>query len=409
MSIEKLFERIDTASAQVIEWQKALTAIPAIAPESGGDGEREKAELVKTLLVKIGYDELREYPAPDPRVSCGYRPNLLVRRHGRNRTRTVWVMAHLDVVPPGDSKLWDSDPFALRVEGDRLIGRGVEDNHQGLISALVAMWAMKELAIVPSYNIGLAIVADEENGSLFGLHYLMKHHRQEFGDEDLIIVPDAGDAAGQTIEIAEKSILWLQLQVQGKPCHASTPALGINAHRAAAHLAVKLDSLYEQFSKNDELFDPPISTFEPTKKESNVLNINSIPGEDIFYLDSRVLPDYPLHTIEEKIQALSQEVERQFGVTVTMTAQQRAEAAPPTSAEAPVVQALMRAIVRVKGIEARLIGIGGGTVAAIFRAAGLPAAVWSTLEDTAHQANESSLISNTLADAQVLAHVMMGL
>ncbi len=409
MSLEKLYSRIEASAASVIAWQQALTAIPAMAPESGGDGEKEKAEWVKGLLPTLGCDELKELPAPDARVSCGFRPNLLARWYGQDRSKTVWVLAHLDVVPPGDLKLWSSDPFQLKVDGDRLIGRGVEDNHQGLVSALIVMAALKELSMTPALNVGLAIVADEETGSQYGLHYLLQKHRAEFSDQDLIIVPDAGDAVGQTIEIAEKSILWLQLQVQGKQCHASTPALGINAHRAAAHLAVKLDSLYEQFNQSDELFDPPISTFEPTKKESNVPNINSIPGEDVFYLDSRVLPQYPLHKVEEKIAEISKQVQEQFGVTVSLSSRQRAEAAPPTAAEAPVVQALVRAIKTVKGLEAKLIGIGGGTVAAVFRAAGLPAAVWSTIEDTAHQPDESSLISNTLTDSRVLAHVFMGL
>ena len=408
MKLPQWFDQIDRSSSLVIEWQRAMTAIPAMGPESGGDGEKEKADWVKGLLHEIGYDALSDYPAPDPRVSCGWRPNFLVRWHGRDRSKTVWVMTHLDVVPPGDLKLWSGDPFALTVAGDRLIGRGVEDNQQGLVSALLAVRSLREAGVTLACDIGLAVVADEENGSEFGLHYLLKHHRDAFGCQDLIIVPDAGDEKGLTIEIAEKSILWLQVQVQGKQCHASTPAQGINAHRAAAHLAVKLDSLYQTFNQSDALFDPPVSTFEPTKKESNVPNINSIPGEDIFYLDSRVLPHYSLQSVEERIQELCREVEAQFGVTVALSSKQRAAAAPPTRTNAPVVQALKRSIAAVKGSEAKLIGIGGGTVAAAFRAAGLPAAVWSTLEDTAHQPDESSLISNTLSDAKVLAHLFMG-
>ncbi|HPN33718.1 MAG TPA: M20 family metallo-hydrolase [bacterium] len=408
MKLPQWFDQIDRSSSLVIEWQRAMTAIPAMGPESGGDGEKEKADWVKGLLQEIGYDALTDYPAPDPRVSCGWRPNFLVRWHGRDRSKTAWVMTHLDVVPPGDLKLWSSDPFTLTVAGDRLIGRGVEDNQQGLVSALLAVRSLREAGVTPACNIGLAVVADEENGSEFGLHYLLKHHRNAFGDQDLIIVPDAGDEKGLTIEIAEKSILWLQVQVQGKQCHASTPSQGINAHRAAAHLAVKLDSLYQTFNHSDALFDPPVSTFEPTKKECNVPNINSIPGEDIFYLDSRVLPHYSLQSVEDRIQELCREVEAQFGVTIALSSKQRAAAAPPTAADAPVVQALKRSIAAVKGSEAKMIGIGGGTVAAAFRAAGLPAAVWSTLEDTAHQPDESSLISNTLSDAKVLAHLFMG-
>jgi succinyl-diaminopimelate desuccinylase len=50
-------------------------------------------------------------------------------------------------------------------------------------------------------------------------------------------------------------------------------------------------------------------------------------------------------------------------------------------------------------------GIGGGTVAAFFREAGLPAAVWSTCADTAHQPNEFCLISHVITDAKVFATI----
>jgi succinyl-diaminopimelate desuccinylase len=71
------------------------------------------------------------------------------------------------------------------------------------------------------------------------------------------------------------------------------------------------------------------------------------------------------------------------------------------------VQALQQAIRQVYNREARPMGIGGGTVAAFFRQAGLPAAVWMTVNDTAHQPNEFSTLTNLLGDARVLAHVFL--
>ena len=58
-------------------------------------------------------------------------------------------------------------------------------------------------------------------------------------------------------------------------------------------------------------------------------------------------------------------------------------------------------------MEARPTGIGGGTVAALLRQAGLPAVVWSCIRNTCHQHNEHSSISATIRDAQVFAHVLM--
>ena len=52
-------------------------------------------------------------------------------------------------------------------------------------------------------------------------------------------------------------------------------------------------------------------------------------------------------------------------------------------------------------------GIGGGTVAAFFRRAGLPAVVWSKIEDTCHQPNEYTTVENMIGDAKVFANLFM--
>ena len=90
-----------------------------------------------------------------------------------------------------------------------------------------------------------------------------------------------------------------------------------------------------------------------------------------------------------------------------MEVKQAAAAAPPTSARAPVVMALKRAIKEVYDESGRPRGIGGGTVAAFFRHAGFPAAVWSKVDETAHQPNEYCHIDNMLGDAKVFAHVFL--
>jgi succinyl-diaminopimelate desuccinylase len=184
------------------------------------------------------------------------------------------------------------------------------------------------------------------------------------------------------------------------------PEKGINSFKAASFLVAELDGLYAAFPETDPLFDPPRSTFEPTKKEANVPNINTIPGEDVFYMDCRILPRYPVEAVEAKIREVASAVEKRFGVRVTVEDKQRAPAAPPTRPDAPVVRALVRAVRDVLGVTGRPMGIGGGTVAAHFRRAGFEAACWSKSDETAHQPNEYCIIDNMVADARVFAHVL---
>jgi len=138
-----------------------------------------------------------------------------------------------------------------------------------------------------------------------------------------------------------------------------------------------------------------------------VPNINTIPGRDVFYLDCRVLPDYDLARVKARITDIAREVAGRFGVTLEVEPVQELPSAPATDPQAPVVQALTRAIREVYGREATPRGIGGGTVAAFFRQVNLPAAVWMTVSDTAHQPNEFCRLSSLLGDARVLAHVFL--
>ena len=406
-SVQGILQKIDDYRDLAVELETKLTAIPALAPENDGKGEVEKARLLRGMLEELKPDRIEEANCPDDRVPDGYRPNILAYFEGENTSKTIWIMTHMDVVPPGDLKMWRSDPFKVVVDGDRLIGRGVEDNQQGIVSGYLAVKALRDAGVKPAYTVCLAFVADEETGSKYGLQYVLKEKRDAFKKEDLIIIPDAGNEDGTMIEVAEKSILWLKFKTIGKQCHASTPEQGINAHRAAAHLIVKLDRLYSIFDQRNEVFDPPISTFEPTKKEANVPNVNTIPGEDVFYLDCRVLPEVPLEEVEKKIGEMMRETEEQFKVKISIESPQREEAAPPTPTDAPVVLALQKAIKDVTGREGKPMGIGGGTVAAYVRREGLHAAVWSTLDELAHQPNEYAKLSNILSDAKVFAHVFL--
>ncbi|MEW5772633.1 MAG: M20 family metallo-hydrolase [Thermodesulfobacteriota bacterium] len=406
--LDAVLSRLDAAAPEVVALQRDLVAIPALGPANDGEGETAKAAWLLARLRSLGLPEVRELNAPDSRVPSGSRPNLAARIPGRDPSRTLWVIAHMDIVPAGDPGLWKTDPFTLHVDGDLLVGRGVEDNHQGLVSGLVLARAVLEAEAAPPVGLGLLLVSDEETGSKHGLDWVLANHPELFSPRDLILVPDHGQADSAAVEVAEKSMLWLKVTVEGRQCHASTPGAGVNSLVAAADFILRLRGLYQSFPDRDELFTPPVSTFEPTKKEANVPNVNTIPGKDVFYVDCRVLPRIPLERVEEAIRALGAEVEAAHGVRISYEPVQREQAAPATPVDSDVVRLLRDAIRSEYGVEARPEGIGGGTVAAFLRRRGLHAAVWATLVGNAHQPNEQSRISFTIGDAKVMARVLFG-
>lgn len=399
---------IQASLDKMVELETLLTSIPAIAPDSGGDGELEKCVALKDYLIGLGFseDSFASYNAPDERVSSGVRPNLILTIPGKKDDFSIWVMAHLDVVPPGDLKLWETDPWKLVQKDGKLIGRGVEDNQQGLVSGVFAAYSFLKSGIVPEHTVKLLFMADEECGSEYGVKFLLREHKDLFRKDDLILIPDGGDPNGETIEVAEKNILWLKIHTKGLQSHGSLPDKGRNACLAACDLALRLNDLENFFNKKDEMFSPSWSTFQPTKKEANVESVNIIPGDDVFYMDCRIIPCYTLKEVTDELNRRVADVEKKYGVQIDVTELQHEES-PATPVEAPVVQKLAAAIKEAHGVTAHPIGIGGGTVGALFRTLGYHAAIWSTLDEVCHQPNEYCYVKNIAADAETLAALFL--
>ncbi|MCL5413195.1 MAG: M20 family metallo-hydrolase [Candidatus Marsarchaeota archaeon] len=396
----RVIRLIDTYSDEAITTMSNMIPIKAISPMSGGEGELKRAEFLEGILKTWGLRPRRH----DYTDSTGtVRPNI-VSVFG-DSDRTIWFVAHMDTVSEGDRSLWRTEPFIATVKGDRIYGRGAEDNGQGVVTAIYALRALKESGAKPKYNFGLMLVADEEVGSRFGMQKLMKEGIIKQGD--LAVVPDYGIEDGSQIEIGEKGMLWLKVTVTGMQAHASEPEKGRNAFRYSAAFVGEVDDLlHRKYAAVDSLFNPSRSTFEMTKHEKNVDSINIIPGTDIFYIDCRVLPQYKLDDIVSDVKSVAAS-QKFFEVKITIDTFNREDPAPITNADSEIVRLLKDSIKELRNIDAGTVGIGGGTCAAFTRKAGIPTAVWSTHTDCAHQPNESIRIGEIMGDAKVFARLVL--
>jgi succinyl-diaminopimelate desuccinylase len=403
MEFDNVSSEIEGLKSEMTRVLMELIRIPAIAPENNGEGESNKAEKLMQILKTLNFDKIERYDAEDERVPSRKRPNIVTYQHGENLSERIWIITHLDVVPPGEESLWTfTKPFEPVIKEGRVYGRGSEDNGQSMVASIFAAKALKNLGIKPKRTVALAFVADEEQGSAYGIQHLIKQGL--FKEDDLIVVPDGGNEDGSFIEVAEKSGLWFRIRTTGKQTHASRPDKGLNAHRIGMEYALALDRmLHEKYSLKDEYFDPPESTFEPTKKEKNVDAVNIIPGEDLTHFDCRILPSHDLEEILKDIHWLAEDYEGKTGAKIKIEVLHKSVAPKPTDANSKIVVMLKDAIKQVKGIKPKVGGIGGGTCAAFFRRIEAPAVVWSTIDETAHQPNEYAIIDNIVSDAKVFA------
>ena len=405
--LKDLYKVIDDSAKTYTDLMGSLVAIPSLSPDYGGVGEYDRVEFLEGYLrQRKTFDEIERVDFPDDRAKNGVRPNLMAHRKCRGANKTLWLISHSDTVPPGDLAQWSSNPYILSEDGGRLYGRGTEDGLQGICSTLAACEGVHSLGLNIDLNVSLMILADEETGNGYGLKKLMSERAGLFSPNDLVIVANGGNRRGDRIEVAEKSILWLRFRIEGRGCQASMPHLGVNSFRAGAHLIVSLEDLKRDFATENELFEPPYSTFEPTLQEYKPSGINAIPEENVFYYDCRILPSLSLKRVKERIAEICSSVEKEHSVKVSFEVENEVEATESTQPSADVVARAAEAIESVYRVRAQARGIGWVTPAALIRRAGVPAIVYSKIEETAHLPDEYCVLENLLGDAKVFATIM---
>ncbi|MEM0038186.1 MAG: M20 family metallo-hydrolase [Zestosphaera sp.] len=414
--LKRVLSRVDSLQDYAVNLLSEIVRRPAVNPSFGGEGEYDKAAFLLEEIRSWGFSDVRVINVPDARSKNGVRPNIVAYIRGEVEDK-LWILTHLDVVPPGDLNAWVvTKPFEPIVRDSKIYGRGSEDNGQSMVASLMAAKALLEEGVKPRRTVALALVSDEEAGSKHGIEYLIRNHPELFGSSDVALVPDAGESDGGFIEVAEKSSLWARLRFKGLQAHGSMPHRGLNSQRVAAEYIVLLDRLVrEKYGRVDPLFDPPMTTCEPTMVKNPCGSPNIIPGEHEVVFDCRILPEYSvddlLKDMDDVFHVLRTVYGRRSGgdtyPQLEVEVIRRSDAAPPTPPDSPIVKALVEALRTLRGIEPRVGGIGGGTVAAFFRRIGVPAAVWSTVDETAHMPNEYAKVDNMLADARVMAYLML--
>ena len=406
MDSTKLMKAVAAGEKEMVESLCTMLRIRAVGPESGGRGEAERGEHLASLASKLGFKSVVVLESKDPKVPTGKRPNIIIKLKGTSN-RNLWVVTHMDTVPEGDLSAWKYPPYDAKVVDGKIYGRGSEDNGQELMASLFGLRALMKAGVTPECNIGLVFVSDEEHGNTHGIEFLLA--KDIFKKGDLVVVPDHGQPDGSAISVVEKSIAWINVEVIGRQTHGSTPEKGINALEVASrYMIAAVDRLRNRFPMTDALFEPPVSTFSPTKCDSNGPNINTVPGRQEFSFDFRVLPEYKLDDVMAVLRETADEFEKSSGAKVNLTFLQRADAAPRTSTDSEIVKRLTTAIKKVKPVVPHPVGIGGGTCAAPFRRLGIEAVAWSTIPETAHDANEYANVADLVADAQVYALLFAG-
>jgi len=159
--------------------------------------------------------------------------SLLYRWRGANVSlKPMILMAHFDVVPPGDSTLWEKEPFSGEYDGNFIWGRGALDDKASMISILEAVEKLLSEGFEPVRTIYLSFGHDEEIGGSRGAGAISSEMvnrgvQPEFIlDEGMAItirmIPMISKPVA-LIGISEKGYMSVKLSVNMQGGHSSTP------------------------------------------------------------------------------------------------------------------------------------------------------------------------------------------
>lgn len=137
-----------------IEQLGRLCAQPSVSAQMLGIDEC--AELVATMLREEGF--------ATEVLPTGGSPVVYGDATGRTQ-RTLLFYNHYDVQPPEPLEVWQTPPFSLTRDGDRLIARGVSDDKGQLITRMAAVDAVRAVLGELPLRIKYFVEGEEEVGS----------------------------------------------------------------------------------------------------------------------------------------------------------------------------------------------------------------------------------------------------
>jgi acetylornithine deacetylase len=199
---------------QLLKLASDLVAIPSVnpldGPVDGQRGEKRIAEFIASRLREAHIEcELRE--------TVPGRPSVVACVAGESE-EAIWFDAHIDTVSAQGMAF---EPFAGRVEGDRLYGRGAADNKGCVAAMMAALMQRAKSQARPPRTVIFTATADEEYRMSGVLGLLDSGLRAR--------AAVVGEPTGLRTIIAHKGFVRFRMTTTGKAVHSSRAHDGINA------------------------------------------------------------------------------------------------------------------------------------------------------------------------------------
>ena len=375
---------------------------------AAGPDESHAQEVVATIAERLGlrvemHDEdvdalrqLDDYPGEE--VERDRLVTVTVTAPGQyDDAPRLCLSGHVDVVPTGVQP-WTSPPFAPRIDGGRIYGRGAADMKGGVVAALHALAAGTRVIKQPPGDVVLHSVVAEEDGGLGAFAAL----RRDAGFAACVIPEPTG---GQLI-CAHGGALTFTGRVTGRAAHASDRLSGVSALDRFLPIYEALQAVERQLNSTAH----PLMRDKPLPYPLNVGRITSgdwastVPDELLF--ECRV--GVPIGTRAAAVRRLVESAvadaadDRGDPPTVAWTGGQFE--ASETPVDHPLVAAVIDAAATVTGAKPVPAAASYGSDMRLYRAHGIPTVMFGPGDvHEAHATDESTAIDDVVTHARILA------
>ena len=369
-----------TADAELIELVRRLVAIDSVNPSlvAGAAGEREIASFVAAWAHEVGLQARIIEATPG-------RPSVIVRGGRAEGGRSLLLCGHLDTVALDEVQ----SPLTLRVDGDRLLGRGAYDMKAGLAAALVACRDAATDGIAG--EVIVAAVADEEHASL-GIQEVLREV-----SADAAVVTEPTELA---IAMAHKGFVWIEIEVAGRAAHGSRPHLGVDAILKAGPILVGLAAL------DRRLAGRPHAAVGSGSLHGSLIHggtgESTIPDRCVITVERRTIPGETAADVEREIEDVLEACRADDRELVVAQRTTLARSPFETDDSTPVVEALLAATASVLGAAAPTSAVSYWADSAFIAEAGIPTVLFGPAGDGAHAAEEWVSASSVVATARAL-------
>lgn len=320
----------------------------------------------------------------------------------------VHFNAHYDVVPVAGQ--WrGGNAFSGAVHRGWLYGRGSGDMKGSIAALLLALEALQRSGRQPAFGVECSFTADEETGGELGAGHLV---RQRLVQADYAVVCEG--ASGNRVGLGHNGVLWLEVEIEGKAAHASSPELGHNAFEAMAGVVWRLQGWKQVLQAPARRWrDPSGHDRWPTLNVGGVFGggpgdkVNTVPARASFSIDRRVLPNETMEQVEAELRAaLAQAAAPARGVKVQVHTRLRIDPCMVDKGGG-LPRAFARAVQRVRRRAATFSATRGFTDLHYFVAeAGLPGIGYGVRGEQAHGVDERVRVRELVQTAKVYAGFM---